>query len=123
MDRDPGRATAQRAFLEKILEVLPVHAVANHHGALLAHVQRTGGTRGAHDLVIARTDRSTHRAHHRRARPLSGAGLVLVTVQILGQRRAHQRGEVAGGSGLYCGLGTPIQWSRKADLALTGLRP
>jgi len=61
MDRDPGRATAQRAFLEEILEVLPVHAVANHHGALLAHVQRTGGTRGAHDLVIAATARTAQR--------------------------------------------------------------
>jgi hypothetical protein len=39
-----------------------VHAydrvVANHHGALLAHVQRTGGTRGAHDLIIAATART-----------------------------------------------------------------
>ncbi len=44
-----------------ILELLPVHAVANHHGALLAHVQRTGGTRGAHDLVIAATARTAQR--------------------------------------------------------------
>jgi len=60
--RDHGRAAAQRAFLEEILEVVPVHAydrvVANHHGALLAHVQRTGGTRGAHDLIIAATART-----------------------------------------------------------------
>jgi len=38
-----------------------VHAydrvVANHHGALLAHVQRTPGTR-AHDLIIAVTART-----------------------------------------------------------------
>jgi len=64
--RDHGRAAAQRAFLEEILEVVPVHAydrvVANHHGALLAHVQRTGGTRGAHDLIIAATARTAHPA-------------------------------------------------------------
>lgn len=65
LDRDPGRAAAQRAFLEEILEVLPVHAydrvVADHHGALLAHVQRTGSTRGAHDLIIAATARAAQR--------------------------------------------------------------
>lgn len=65
LDPDPGRAAAQTAFLDEILDVVPVHtydrAVANHHGALLAHVQRTGSTRGVHDLIIAATARATER--------------------------------------------------------------
>ena len=65
LDPDPGRAAAQRAFLDEVLQVLPVHVydgtVAEHHAALLAHVQRDGGTRGAHDLIIAATARATDR--------------------------------------------------------------
>lgn len=65
LDPDPGRAAAQRAFLDEVLQVLPVHvydgAVAEHHAALLAHVRRDGGTRGAHDLIIAATARATDR--------------------------------------------------------------
>jgi tRNA(fMet)-specific endonuclease VapC len=65
LDPDPGRAAAQRAFLDEILDVVPVHAydraVANHHGSLLAHVQRTGGKRGVHDLIIAATARAAER--------------------------------------------------------------
>jgi len=75
LDRDPGRAAAQRAFLEEILEVLPVHAydrvVADHHGAAgprTAHRQHTRRARPHHRCH--RTDRSTYGAHHRRARPL-----------------------------------------------------
>jgi tRNA(fMet)-specific endonuclease VapC len=65
LDPDPGRSAAQRAFLDEVLQVLPVHEydrdVAEHHAALLAHVQRTGDTRGAHDLIIAATARAANR--------------------------------------------------------------
>lgn len=65
LDPDPGRSSAQRAFLDEVLQVLPVHEydrdVAEHHAALLAHVQRTGSKRGAHDLIIAATARATDR--------------------------------------------------------------
>src|SRR5690625_4934456 len=65
LDPDPGRAAAQRAFLDEVLQVLPIHeynrVVADHHAALLAHVQRTGSKRGAHDLIIAATARATDR--------------------------------------------------------------
>ncbi len=65
LDADPGRSAAQRAFLDELLEVLPIrdydHAVADQHADLLAHVQRTGSKRGAHDLIIAATARATDR--------------------------------------------------------------
>lgn len=65
LDTDPGRAAAQRTFLEEILRVLPIRdydrAVADHHATLLAHVRRTGTKRGAHDLIIAATARATDR--------------------------------------------------------------
>lgn len=65
LDPNPGRSSAQRAFLDEILQVLPVHEydrdVAEHHAALLAHVQRTGKRRGAHDLIIAATARAADR--------------------------------------------------------------
>lgn len=65
LDPDPGRAAAQRSFLDEILQVLPVHdydrAVSEHHAALLAHVQRSGRRRGAHDLIVAATARATSR--------------------------------------------------------------
>ncbi len=65
LDPDPGRSAAQRAFLDEVLQVLPVHEydrdVAEHHAALLADGQRTGGTRGAHDLIIAATARAADR--------------------------------------------------------------
>jgi len=35
--------------------------VARAHGALLAHSQRTGRPRGAHDLIIAATARASER--------------------------------------------------------------
>lgn len=64
-DTDPARSAVQRAFLDDILQVLPVHdydrTVADHHATLLAHVQRTGRKRGAHDLIIAATARATDR--------------------------------------------------------------
>lgn len=65
LDNDPGRSATRRAFLDDVLQVLPVHdynlVVAEHHAALLAHVQRTGSKRGPHDLIIAATARATHR--------------------------------------------------------------
>lgn len=65
LDTDPGRAAAQRAFLEDVLVVVPIAdydgAVAEHHAALLAHTHRTGNRRGVHDLIIAATARATGR--------------------------------------------------------------
>lgn len=65
LDADPGRSAAQRAFLDEVLQVLPVQdydrSVAEQHAALLAHVQRTGSKRGTHDLTIAATARASDR--------------------------------------------------------------
>lgn len=62
---EPDRAERQRTFLREALNVAPVldytHEVANEHAALLAHVQRTGTPRGAHDLIIAATARAADR--------------------------------------------------------------
>lgn len=52
------RATRSQ-FLVRVLETLPVEpyelATGQAHGRLLAHVHRSGTTRGAHDLIIAAT--------------------------------------------------------------------
>jgi tRNA(fMet)-specific endonuclease VapC len=65
LDADPGRCAAQRAFLDEVLQVVPVlgydGGVAEHHAALLAHTRQTGEPRGAHDLIIAATARSAGR--------------------------------------------------------------
>lgn len=65
LDPDPGRSAAQRAFLDEVLQVLPVHEydrdVAEHHAVLLAHVRGAGIKRGAHDLIIAATARAADR--------------------------------------------------------------
>lgn len=65
LDNDPARSAVQRTFLDEVLDVLPVHVydrtVAEHHAALLAHVQRTGRRRGAHDLIVAATALATGR--------------------------------------------------------------
>ncbi len=65
LDGDPGRAAAQRAFLEEVLAVVPVHvydqATATHHAELLAYVRRSGTKRGAHDLVVAACARAADR--------------------------------------------------------------
>ncbi|HEY0259046.1 MAG TPA: PIN domain-containing protein [Lacisediminihabitans sp.] len=57
--------TARTEFLLSVLEVMPVEpydlATAEAHGRLLAHVHRTGTTRGAHDLIIAATAVATKR--------------------------------------------------------------
>jgi tRNA(fMet)-specific endonuclease VapC len=64
LDGDPARAAAQRAFLDDVLAVVPVHPydqhVATHHAAL-AHARSSGHPRGAHDLIIAATARATER--------------------------------------------------------------
>lgn len=60
-----SQRTARRAFLERVLSALPIEdytqRVAEHHGELLAHVRRSGTTRGAHDLIIAATAAATGR--------------------------------------------------------------
>jgi len=56
---------ARAEFLVKVLETLPVEpydlATAEVHGRLLAHVHRSGTTRGTHDLMIAATAVATKR--------------------------------------------------------------
>lgn len=56
---------AREAFLHDLLEVLPVlaydRAVAEAHAGLLVAVRRQGRPRGAHDLIIAATARTTGR--------------------------------------------------------------
>jgi tRNA(fMet)-specific endonuclease VapC len=65
LDQDAGRQAAQRAFLDEVLAVMPVHeydrSVAEHHAALLAYAARQGQRRGAHDLIVAATGRATGR--------------------------------------------------------------
>ncbi|MHA6621592.1 PIN domain-containing protein [Pseudonocardia sp. DLS-67] len=65
LDPDPGRSAAQRAFLDDVLQLVPVleydEDVAEHHAALLAHVRQTGEPRGAHDLLLAATALSSGR--------------------------------------------------------------
>jgi tRNA(fMet)-specific endonuclease VapC len=65
LDQDAGRQAAQRAFLDEVLAVMPVHeydrSVAEHHAALLAYTARQGQRRGAHDLIVAATGRATDR--------------------------------------------------------------
>jgi tRNA(fMet)-specific endonuclease VapC len=65
LDADPARSAAQRAFLEEVLQVVPVleydEDVAGHYAELLAHVRRVGEPRGAHDLLLAATALSSGR--------------------------------------------------------------
>lgn len=65
LDADPGRAAAQRAFLDEVLTVVPIvdygREVADHHAVLLAHTRSTGRRRGPHDLIIAASARATGR--------------------------------------------------------------
>lgn len=88
LDADPARAAAQRAFLEEVLMVLPIHeydrVVAEHHAALLAHVQRSGGRRGAHDLIIAATARATDRVAVTTDRDARFGELPDVTARVIG---------------------------------------
>jgi tRNA(fMet)-specific endonuclease VapC len=61
---DEQRA-ARRDFLDRALQALPVETytqrVAERHSELLAHVRRSGTTRGAHDLIIAASALATGR--------------------------------------------------------------
>lgn len=60
-----NRHAARLAFVEDVLATIPVEdydlGVARAHARLLAHVRRTGKTRGAHDLIIAATALATGR--------------------------------------------------------------
>lgn len=60
------RQTTRRAFVERVVETLPVVAydlaVADAHAVLLAYVRREGSPRGAHDLIIAATALASGRA-------------------------------------------------------------
>ncbi len=53
------------AFVEAVLTAIPIEDydldVARAHAGLLAHVQRSGRPRGAHDLLIAATAAATRR--------------------------------------------------------------
>jgi tRNA(fMet)-specific endonuclease VapC len=55
---DASRPT-RAAFVRSVLDTVPIEdydgQVARAHATLLAHVRRTGRTRGAHDLIIAAT--------------------------------------------------------------------
>jgi tRNA(fMet)-specific endonuclease VapC len=61
-DRHRG---ARAAFVQNVLAVLPVEpydlAAALVHAELLGFVQRSGATRGAHDLMVASTALATGR--------------------------------------------------------------
>jgi tRNA(fMet)-specific endonuclease VapC len=62
---DGPRQRARREFVNAVLEALSVESydldVARAHGALLAHIRRSGRPRGAHDLIIAATARARRR--------------------------------------------------------------
>lgn len=64
-DHDPARQAAQRAFLNAVLDVVPVEPydldIANSHAELLAHTRTNGQSRGSHDLIIAATAIATNR--------------------------------------------------------------
>jgi len=62
-----GRRREKRErFVAAVLDAVSIEPydldVAEAHGALLAHVRRTGSPRGAHDLIIAATARARERA-------------------------------------------------------------
>lgn len=56
---DDERRATRATFVRSVLETIPVEdydlQVARTHATLLAHVRRTGRSRGAHDLIIAAT--------------------------------------------------------------------
>jgi tRNA(fMet)-specific endonuclease VapC len=59
------RRDKRERFVAAVLDAVSIDAyeldVAEAHAALLAHVQRTGTPRGAHDLIIAATARARER--------------------------------------------------------------
>jgi tRNA(fMet)-specific endonuclease VapC len=56
---DDERRPSRAAFVRSVLDTIPIEdydvQVARVHATLLAHVRRTGRSRGAHDLIIAAT--------------------------------------------------------------------
>jgi tRNA(fMet)-specific endonuclease VapC len=56
---DGGRRQRRRSFVEDILASVPIEPydldAARAHASLLAYTHRSGGRRGAHDLLIAAT--------------------------------------------------------------------
>jgi len=62
---DRRRRPRRAAFVEELLEVLPVEeydlSTARTHARLLAAARRSGTPRGAHDLIIAATAVATGR--------------------------------------------------------------
>lgn len=59
------RREPRRRFVQRVLDLIPVEEygvpTTDAHADLLAHVRRSGRTRGAHDLQIAATARATSR--------------------------------------------------------------
>ena len=62
---DAAHRQARAAFVEEVLDTIPTVDydldVARAHAELLAHTRSPGRPRGAHDLIIAATARSTTR--------------------------------------------------------------
>jgi len=62
---DDAHRQHRAAFVEEVLDTIPTADydldVARAHAELLAHTRSTGRPRGAHDLIIAATARSTTR--------------------------------------------------------------
>jgi tRNA(fMet)-specific endonuclease VapC len=60
-----GRRDKRERFVAAVLDAVSIESydldVAEAHGALLAHVRRSGTPRGAHDLIIAATARARER--------------------------------------------------------------
>jgi tRNA(fMet)-specific endonuclease VapC len=65
IDPDEFRRSAQRAYLDAVLTVMPVQdytaKVVPHHVELVTHTRRLGRPRGTLDLIIAATARATDR--------------------------------------------------------------
>jgi len=61
----PKHQASRQTFVDSILDSIPVLAydrdVAGAHASLLVAVRQAGRPRGAHDLIIAATARSTRR--------------------------------------------------------------
>ena len=62
---DDARRPVRAAFVDEVLATIPTVDydldVARAHAELLAHARRTGSPRGAHDLIIAATAKTTTR--------------------------------------------------------------
>jgi tRNA(fMet)-specific endonuclease VapC len=62
---DAAHRAGRAAFVRSVLDTIPIEdydlQVARAHALLLAHAQRSGRARGAHDLIIAATALSRER--------------------------------------------------------------